>query len=94
MTRRTPPSPRAQRPQKPGPERLVLAVADVDTEDLPIATGGDPGGHHDRTGHDLTERVIADMDIGGIQVHVREPDVTKRAATERGDALVEADADP
>ena len=45
----------AQAAQEPGPERLVLAVADVDTEDLPVAASGDPRGHHDGAGHDLTE---------------------------------------
>ena len=35
------------------PEHLVLAVADVESEDLPAAVGGDPGGDHDRLGDHL-----------------------------------------
>ena len=95
MTSRTPPSPRARSAaQEAGPERLVLAVADVDAEDLALPAGGDPGGDDHGAGHDLAEGVVADVDVGGIQVHVREPDVAEGAVAERGDALVEAGADP
>ena len=34
-----------------GPEGAVFAVGDLDTEDLSIAGGGDPGGDDDRPGH-------------------------------------------
>ena len=40
-----------QRAQERGPERPVLAVADVEAQHLAAAVGGDPGGDHDRLGH-------------------------------------------
>ena len=94
MTRRTSLSPAcSQAAQEAGPERLVLAVAEVDAEDLPVTTGGDAGGHDDGPGHDLPQGVVADMHVGGVEVHVREADVTECAATERPDVLVESGAD-
>ena len=87
-------APVAQRAQEPGPERLVLAVADVDAEDLPVAVGGDPRRDHDRPRHDLAEGVVADVDVGGVEVHVRERDVAEGAVAERVDAFVEPGADP
>ena len=75
----------AQRAQELGPERLLLRVADGDTEDLPVAAGGDPGGDHDRAGHDLMEVGVAGFDVGGVQVHVGELDVAECAVAERVD---------
>jgi hypothetical protein len=40
-----------QRAQEATPERLLVAVADVAAEDLPVAVGRDPRGHDD--GHHL-----------------------------------------
>jgi hypothetical protein len=42
-----------QRPQERGPERGVLAVADVEAEDLAVPIGGHPGRHDDGLGDDL-----------------------------------------
>ena len=39
--------------QEAAPERLVLAVADVESEDLAGAVGGDPGGDDDGHRDDL-----------------------------------------
>lgn len=52
--------------QEPGPKRLVLAVSDVDPEDLPGALGADPGGNHDRSGDDLAEGVVPDGHVVGV----------------------------
>ena len=84
----------SQRAQEPGPERLVFAVADVDAEHLTVAASGDPGSDHNRSGHDLTQSVVADVDVGGIEVHVREPDMAEGPPAERGDAFVETGTDP
>jgi hypothetical protein len=46
-------------------------VADVDAEDLPAAGGGDPGGDHDGHRGDLSG--AADVQVGGIEEHIREP---------------------
>jgi hypothetical protein len=37
----------AQPAQERGPERAVLAVANVEAEHLPATIRGNPGGHHD-----------------------------------------------
>ena len=80
--------------QEPGPERLVLAVTDVDPEDLPGALRRDPGGHDDRPGHHLAEGVVADVDVGGVQVDVGEGDVAESPVPEGLDPIVEAGTDP
>jgi len=85
--------PGAQRPQESGPERLVFAVADVHAEHFAFTGRGDRGGDHDGAGHDLAQGVVADMDVGGIQVHVRERDVAECAVAERSDPFVEPGAD-
>ena len=51
--------------------------------------GGDPGGDHHRTRHDLAEVVVADVDVGRVQIDVGELDMAQRAVAERGDAFVE-----
>ena len=38
--------------QEGGPEGAVLAVADVQAQDLPAAISGHPGGDHHRPGDD------------------------------------------
>jgi hypothetical protein len=71
ITSRTPGQPAGlERAQERGPERLVLAVADVDTQDLAAALSGDAGGDHDSAGDDLAEGVVADVDVGGVEVDV------------------------
>ena len=68
-------------------ERLVLAVADVETQDFPCPVGGDPGGDHDRHRHDLAALagLVADVEVGRIQVDVRERRVVQRPGAERAD---------
>jgi len=39
-------------------------------------------------------QVVADMDIGGVQLHVGELDVAQGPVAERGDPFVEAGTDP
>jgi hypothetical protein len=85
-------APFLQAAEEAAPEHFVFAVADVDPEDLPAAGGGDPGGDHDGHRRDLT--VPADVEVGGVEEHVRERGVVQRAATERRDLLVQAGADP
>jgi len=73
------------------PERLVLAVPDVESEDLPGAVGGDPGGHHDGHGDDLAAfaGLVAHVQVGRVEVDVGERDVVQRPGPERPDDLVE-----
>ena len=75
------------------PERFVLAVADIAAEDLPGAVGGDAGRHDHGHRHDLAGGV-ADVQVGRIQVDVRELDVAEGAGAERADDLVQPGADP
>lgn len=63
-----------------GPERLVLRVAQVDTEDFSTAVAAQSGGDHDRFGHDMA--VLSDMDVGGIEPHVEERLMTRRASAQ------------
>ena len=77
-----------QRAQEAGPEGLVLAVTDVEAEDLTGALGADPGGHDDRPGDDLAEGVVPDGHVGGVQVHVGEGDVAEGPVAEGLDPLV------
>ena len=50
--------------QERPPEHLVLAVTDVQAEDLAAAVGGDTGGDHDGLGGHLTAG-------GGVGTHVQ-----------------------
>ena len=77
--------------QELAPERLVLRVADVDTEDFAMAVGTQPGGDHDRLGHDVA--VLADVDVGGVQPHVHERLVIKPPCAQHGDVGVDPGAD-
>jgi hypothetical protein len=66
-----------QRAQEPGPERAVLAVTDVEAEDLAAPIGAHPGGHHHRLGGDPGAPAApipadAGLAVGGVQEHVRE----------------------
>jgi hypothetical protein len=65
-----------ERGEEAAPEHLVLAVADVEAEDLAAAVGGDPGGDHDRHRHDLGGGV-AYVQVGRVEVHVREGGVVQ-----------------
>jgi hypothetical protein len=61
--------------------------------DLAGAVGGDAGGHDDGHRGDL-RRLVADMQIGGVEIHVRELDVIQRTRAERADDLIEPGTDP
>ena len=74
------------------PEHLVLAVADIQPEDLPPAVGGHTGGHHDRFAGD--QPAAANMEVGGIQEHVRVADLVEAAGPEPADLLIETGTDP
>ena len=81
-----------QRAQEPAPERLVLA--DVDPEDFTGALDADPGGRNDHPGDHLAERVVADIDVGRVEIDLREVHVTEGAIPEGSHPVVEGRADP
>jgi hypothetical protein len=82
---------RPQRPQERRPEGLVLAVADRDAQDLPVAGQGHAGGDDHRLGHDPPAG--ADLDVGRVAEQVGEGDVVQRPVAEGRQALVELGAD-
>ena len=84
---------RLQRAQELAPEHFLFGIADVAAQDLPGAVGGDAGGDDDGHRGDL-RRGVADMEIGGVEIHVRELDVIQRAGAERADDLIEPGTDP
>ena len=84
---------RPQRPQELAPEHFLFGVADVAAQDLPGAIRGDAGGHDDGHRGDL-RRGVADMEIGGVEIHVRELDVIQRTRAERTNDLIEPGTDP
>ena len=59
-----------QAPQKRGPERLVLAVADVEAEDLTTPVRGGAGRDHDRLGHDAV--INSGLAVGRAEEQVAE----------------------
>ena len=75
-----------------GPEGLVLAIADVDAEDLAVPVGAAARGDHHRTRHDLA--VVADVDVGRVEPHVHERLVIQPAVAQHGDVVVDRLADP
>jgi hypothetical protein len=56
------------------PERLVLAVADVDAQDLSGAVRGDASRDHDGHRQDLPGGV-ADVQVGRVEIDIGELDV-------------------
>jgi hypothetical protein len=81
-----------QRGEEAAPEHLVLAVAHVEPEDLTTAVGGDAGRHHDGHRHHL-RGAVAHVQIGRIEVDVREAGVVQPSRAEGGHHLVQAGAD-
>ena len=85
-------APVAQRAEKLLPERLGFAVADVAAQDLPVAVcgdaRGDDGGHRGGLGN-----AVAHVQVGGVEIHVRELDVVQAPGPERLHDLVEAPTD-
>jgi hypothetical protein len=69
------------------------AVADVETEDLPLSGRTHAGGHHhSHRGH--LAGLVADMKVGRVEVDVGELDVVQGSGAERPNGLVQAGADP
>ena len=73
------------------PEGLVLGVPDGEAEHLPVAVCTHPGGDDDGLGDDVV--VVSHMQVGGIEVDVREAVVVETAILEGAHVLVEACAD-
>ena len=71
------------------PEGGVLGIADIDTQDLPAALSSNPSGDNDSPGHNLAECVVSDVDIGGVEIDVRERRVAECPIAERVDPFVE-----
>jgi hypothetical protein len=81
-----------QRAQERGPERAVLAVADVEAEYLSAPVGRHAGGHHDRLRDDSV--VDAGLAVGGVEEHVAKRLRGQAAVAEGGDLDVELAANP
>ncbi len=75
------------------PEDLVFGVADVATQDLPVTVGGDPGRHDHGHRGDL-RGLVADMEIGRVEIHVGELHMIERSGAEGADDFVQAATDP
>ena len=82
----------SQRAQEALPEPLALAVADVASQDLAVAVGGDAGGHDHRHRDDLGD-AVAHLEVGRVHIDVGELDVIEAPSPERLDHLVEPRAD-
>jgi len=78
--------------QEAAPEHLVLAVAHVQAQHLTPAVGGDAGGDDHGHRHHLGGGV-AYVQVGRVQVDVREGGVVQPSGAKRGDDLVQAGAD-
>ena len=59
----------AQAAEEAGPERAVLAVADVEPEHLPVPVSGHAGRHDHGLGDDTV--IDGGLAVGGIQEHIR-----------------------
>jgi hypothetical protein len=82
MTSRTGESASFQSGQEAAPEHFVLAVGHVQAQHFPAAAvGGDAGGDHDDHGDDLGGGV-AHVQVGRLEVDVRELGVVQRAGTQ------------
>ncbi|MCB5276074.1 hypothetical protein BJG92_03629 [Arthrobacter sp. SO5] len=75
-----------------GPEALVFAVADVESEDFPASVCGDAEGDHDRLGHDAVPD--AGLAVGRVQEHIRVIHGREVPVPERTDFVVQVLADP
>ena len=85
-----PPSPQAL--EERHPEGLVLGVSHLDAEHLPVAVGGDAGGHHDGPrDHPAPDPALH---VGGVGEDVGELHVVEGAVSELLELLVEPRKDP
>ena len=80
-----------QGPQKRGPERFVLRVADVETWHFPAPVRGNPDRDDDGLGDDAV--VDSCCAVGRVEEHLRELDRGQVPVKERGNLLIEARAD-
>ncbi len=83
---------RLQRPKELGPEDLVLAVTDVETEDFAAPVGGHSDGDDHRLGDDAV--VDAGLAIRGVEEHIGVAGNAEVTATECADFVVEISANP
>jgi hypothetical protein len=81
-----------QRPQERGPERPVLAVADIKPQHLPMPVRGDAGRDHD--GLRYHPVIDAGLAVGGVQEHVPERLPRQRPVPERRHLGIQIRADP
>src|SRR3954452_20454284 len=97
ITSRTPPSPRFFRSVRKARQNTSSSLSPTSRphhdRDLAAAVGGDPGRDHDGHRHDLGGGV-ADVEVGGVEVDIRERGVVQPPLAEGGEDLVEAGADP
>ena len=82
----------AQAGEERAAEHLVLAVTHINTEDLPPALSGDPGGDHDGFAGD--QPATTNVQVGRIQEHVGVAGGIQPASAEPTDLLIEPLTDP
>jgi hypothetical protein len=78
--------------QEGGPKGAVLAVTNVQAQDLAAAVGGHPGGDHHRPGDDPP--IDPGLEVGGIQEHIGKGGVGQRAGPEGGHLTIQLGAAP
>ena len=78
--------------QESAPKHLVFGVADIDAEYLAAAGRRDPGRHDDGHRGDLARP--ADVQVSGIEEHIRETGVVQGPRSECFDLLIEPGANP
>jgi hypothetical protein len=82
----------SQRAQERGRERAVLAVPDVEPQDLAVPVCRHAGGDHDGLGDDPV--VDPGLAVGGVEEDVGERHARQGPVSERGDLGVQVGADP
>ena len=93
IIRRTPARPRARSERRKAVQKVPFSESPTATPSTSrVAAGGDPGGHDDRFGHDLS--AVVRLHVGRVEEHVGELDVIEASLAERVDGVVELDADP
>jgi hypothetical protein len=82
----------AKRSEKRSPKRPVLGVADVTSEHLAVAIGGDSGDDDDRSRDDTG--TDSALHVGGVTEQIGEGDVIELSLPEAVQVLVELGTDP
>ena len=85
-------APGAQALEERGPEGVVLAVTDLDTEHLAVPGRGDAGGDYHGPRHDPAPHPA--LEVGGIGEHIGEAGVVEAPVAEGVEVAVELGADP